>query len=110
MSSNPTATKIGHGLAKVLGIKLDYRNPTGVERVTRGESAFSVSTADTYVEQEPTTLEWIRQIAPTGRTFLHWAAHLFPFIHWIDRYNVQWLIGDLIAGGCISSVHTDRLG
>lgn len=98
MSSNSTASKIGHGLAKVLGIKLHYRNPTGETSVTRGESTYSVSTADTYVEEEPTTLEWISQIMPTGRTFVHWAYNLFPFTHWITRYNTQWLIGDLVAG------------
>ncbi|CAF9908918.1 MAG: Sulfate permease 2 [Alectoria fallacina] len=98
------ATKVGHGLAKVLGIKLQYRNPTGQEALTRGESVFSVSTADTFVEEEPTSLEWISQVAPTPRTFANWAYHLFPFTHWIGRYNGTWLIGDLVAGitvGCV---------
>lgn len=98
MASSPTTTKIGHALAKVLGIKLQYRNPTGEVNLTRGESVFSVSTADTYVEEVPSSLEWIRQIAPTGRTFVNWVYDLFPFTHWIGRYNGTWLIGDLVAG------------
>ena len=98
MDSNPTATKIGHSLAKVLGIKLQYRNPTGEDHVTRGESAFSVSTADTYVEEEPSSLDWIRQVTPTGQTLKNWVYHLFPFTHWIGRYNTTWLIADLVAG------------
>ena len=93
-----TATKVGHGLAKVLGIKLHYRNPTGGAKITRGESVFSVSSADTYVEKEPTSLEWIRSVAPSGRTFINWTYSLFPFTHWIGSYNSQWLIGDLVAG------------
>lgn len=97
MSSSP-ATKIGHGLAKVLGIKLQYRDPTGQEDLARGESVYSVSTADTFVEQEPTSIEWITSIAPTPHTFINWAYHLFPFTHWIGRYNLTWLVGDLIAG------------
>lgn len=97
MSSSP-ASKVGHGLAKVLGIKLQYRDPTGQEGLTRGESVYSVSSADTFVEQEPTSLEWISSVAPTPHTFTHWAYSLFPFTHWIGRYNLQWLIGDLIAG------------
>ncbi len=96
--SSSTATKIGHGLAKFWGIKLQYRNPTGQEDLTRGESVFSVSTADTYVEEEPTSAEWLIQVLPTPRTFINWAARIFPFTHWIDRYNVNWLIGDLVAG------------
>ena len=97
MAANPTTAKIGHGLAKVLGIKLNYRNPTG-EDVTRGESVFSVSTADTYVEEEPSSLEWISETAPSGRTFKNWFLSLFPFTHWILRYNSTWLISDLVAG------------
>lgn len=96
--SSSAASKAGHGLAKVLGIKLQYRNPTGQQDLTRGESVFSASTADTFVEREPTTREWISDVLPTSRTFINWSYHLFPFIHWIDRYNVQWLIGDLVAG------------
>ena len=92
------ATTIGHGLAKVLGIKLNYRNPAGTDGVTRGESAFSVSTADTYVEREPTPLEWLDHVTPGPRDIARWAYHLFPFTHWITRYNVQWLYGDLVAG------------
>ena len=97
--SQSTTTKIGHGLAKVLGIKLHYRNEGGTkEDLTRGESVFSVSSADTYVEGEPTTAEWLREITPSGREMLLYLYHLFPFVHWIGRYNVQWLFGDLVAG------------
>ena len=96
--ASATGTKVGHGLARILGIKLHYRNPTGEERISRGESAFSVSTADTFVEEEPTSLEWIRETAPNGQTFINWASRLFPFIHWIGRYNGTWLLADLVAG------------
>ena len=106
--SSSMATKIGHGLAKVLGIKLQYRNPTGQGDLTRGESVFSVSTADTFVEEEPTTREWLRDVLPTPRTFKNWAYHLFPFTHWIGRYNTSWLIGDLVAGQSYSSLSSDR--
>lgn len=92
------ASKVGSGLAKVLGIKLQYRNPTGQPDISRGESIYSASTADTFVEQEPTTREWLGEVLPSGRTFVNWVYHLFPFVHWIDRYNVQWLTGDLVAG------------
>ena len=93
-----TATKIGHGLAKGLGIRIPYRNPTGEDRITRGESVFSVSTAETYVEEEPSSLDWIREVTPSRRIFYHWAYSLFPFTHWIGRYNGTWLIADLVAG------------
>ena len=98
-----TSTKIGHGLAKVLGIKLDYRNETG-DRTTRGESTFSVATSDSYVEEEPTSAEWLQSVTPTGEDVWHYCKSLFPFTQWILKYNLQWLIGDLIAGITIGAV------
>ena len=99
--TDSSRTKLGHALAKVLGIKLQYRDPTGQEALTRGESVFSVSSADTYVEEEPTAAEWLHEIAPSGRDFVLYFWNLFPFLHWISRYNAQWLFGDLIAGELI---------
>ena len=98
MASSSGATKVGHGLAKALGIKLNYREPFGKGDITRGESIFSVSTADTYVEDEPTTADWLREVTPTPQTFLRYLYDLFPFVHWITRYNARWLFGDVIAG------------
>lgn len=99
-----TSTKIGHGLAKVLGIKLDYRHELAADKITRGESVFSVSSADTYVEQEPTVAEWVSDTIPSGRDLARYARSLFPFTHWIGRYNLQWLAGDLVAGITIGAV------
>lgn len=91
------ATKVGHVLAKGLGIKLNYRNELD-EEIRRGESVFSTQTADTYVEEEPTSAEWLRGVMPNGQAFKQYAWSLFPFLHWIDRYNAQWLAGDMVAG------------
>ena len=96
--ANPTATKFGHGLAKVLGIKLDSRGPLTKEELTRGESAYSIDTAETFVEEEPSSAEWLREVIPPPSYALTYVRNLFPFTHWITRYNLQWLSGDLIAG------------
>jgi len=88
----------GPGLAKALDGKLDYRNELGKEDVTSEESVFSTATANTHVEKDPTLLEWFHSITPTRREVLHYFYNLFPFIHWITRYNSQWFIGDLVAG------------
>jgi sodium-independent sulfate anion transporter 11 len=102
-------TKIGHGLAKVLGINLHYRNETGSDRITRGESVFSVGTADTYVEEEPTAAEWLRSITPSLQDVKQYIIRLFPFLHWITRYNAQWLIGDLVAGSLPCHLYLRKL-
>jgi solute carrier family 26 (sodium-independent sulfate anion transporter), member 11 len=104
MSPN-TSAKISHYLAKALGIKLHERQVfDSADTLTRGESTYSVDSADTYVEGEPTTLEWIKETLPTGPGLVRYLRNLFPFTHWITRYNAQWLVGDLVAGitvGCV---------
>ncbi|KAI9804007.1 MAG: Sulfate permease 2 [Piccolia ochrophora] len=99
-----TPTKVGHFLAKILGIKLDYRDELGRDGLTRGESVYSISSADTYVEEEPSSLDWIRAVLPTPRGLRRWAHSLFPFTHWITRYNAQWAFGDLVAGITVGAV------
>jgi sodium-independent sulfate anion transporter 11 len=101
------AAKIGNSIAKGLGIKVAYRDPLGAtDPVTRGESAFSVGTVDTYSynEPEPTSIEWIREITPSGRQFVNYLISLFPFLNWIGRYNLQWLFGDMVAGITVGAV------
>ncbi|KZF25896.1 sulfate permease [Xylona heveae TC161] len=97
-------SKTGHLLAKVLGIKLDDQRQNEQAVVTRGESIVSVSTTDTFVEEEPTAVEWVRETLPSGHELVQYARSLFPFTNWILRYNLQWLFGDLVAGitvGCV---------
>ncbi|KAJ5788682.1 sulfate anion transporter [Penicillium paradoxum] len=106
--SSETRSKLGHALAKGLGIKLAYRDPLGAttDPVTRGESTFSMGTVDTYSynEPEPTSIDWIREIIPTGPEFGRYLINLFPFVTWIGNYNLQWLWGDLIAGITVGAV------
>ncbi|PYI03657.1 sulfate transporter [Aspergillus sclerotiicarbonarius CBS 121057] len=102
------STKVGHGLAKALGIKLPYRDPLGAhaDPVTRGESTFSYGTIDTYsyLEPEPTSGEWIREVWPSRRDVAEYFYRLFPFLSWITRYNLQWFYGDLVAGVTVGAV------
>ncbi|KAL1383590.1 SulP family sulfate permease [Phyllosticta capitalensis] len=99
----PAASKVGHGLAKILGIQLD-ETATANDKVTRGESVFSVASADTFIETEPTVAEWFRSIFPSGRDVGQYFKRLFPFLTWITHYNLQWLYGDLVAGITVGAV------
>ncbi|KAK9322017.1 sulfate transporter family-domain-containing protein [Lipomyces orientalis] len=104
MASQSRAANAGHTLAKVLGIKLsESRNPLD-DPVTRGESVYSLGTAEPYVEEEPTAAEWVQSVIPSRREFGLYVYSLFPFIHWIGRYNLQWFIGDLVAGITVAAV------
>ena len=98
-----SSSKFGQTLAKGLGIKLDYRNPTN-EKLTRGESTFSVGSADSYNEDEPSAGDWIRSVVPNGRQVGQYFYNLFPFLRWAPRYNLQWFLGDLVAGITIGAV------
>lgn len=91
-------TKAGHFLAKCLGIKLDYRNELPEDPDRPGQSIYSVQTGDSFVEEEPTTMEYIREIMPGREELGRYVISLFPFTQWIMHYNLQWLIGDLVAG------------
>ncbi|KAL8958937.1 MAG: hypothetical protein Q9193_004101 [Seirophora villosa] len=104
MKAGTTSTKLGHGLARLLRLRLDYRNPQGADDLSRGESVYSVSSADTFVEREPTSWEYIQAVTPNGRDIARWAYNLFPFTHWITHYNTQWLVGDLVAGITVGAV------
>lgn len=98
-----TSTKIGHGLAKVFQIKL-HENQAKDDALTRGESTYSVETADTYVEEEPRSIDWIRERIPGPDLAVRYVRNLFPFTKWILKYNLQWLIGDLVAGITVGAV------
>jgi sodium-independent sulfate anion transporter 11 len=54
--------------------------------------------ASDYVEQDPTVGEWLRDAVPNGKQVINYLSSLFPFSAWIFSYNIQWLLGDLIAG------------
>jgi hypothetical protein len=58
----------------------------------------SAGPADSYVEEDPTVWEWVHATTPNGQQALQYLVSLFPFSSWIFSYNLQWLIGDLVAG------------
>jgi len=87
----PLTTRAGHGLAKILGIKLQAQEPPIRENFPGGSH-------DIFVEKQPTTAEFLHELAPTGRDVLRYLQSLFPFLSWIGHYNMQWLAGDIVAG------------
>lgn len=44
------------------------------------------------------TLPWLRgNVGNVKENVIEYLLGLFPFLQWMPRYNLQWLIGDLIA-------------
>ena len=100
----PLATKIGQGLAKGLGIKLEDPRQDPDETVTRGESVFSMQSGDSFIEGPPTTSEWLHDQIPSRQEVGRYVQSLFPFTSWIGHYNLTWFAGDIVAGITIGAV------
>ncbi|KAJ5497372.1 hypothetical protein N7463_009359 [Penicillium fimorum] len=88
------STRVGHAFAKLLRIDLGP-TPLVVRDETRPYG---------HYEHEPTVGVWFRGHTPTVPQVCHYSWGLFPFLHWIGYYNVQWLIGDLVAGITVGAV------
>ncbi|KAI0013399.1 putative sulfate permease [Xylariaceae sp. FL0662B] len=97
----PSRRQVGQILAKVLGIRIE--DPE-IDDITRGESVFSTHTTDSFIEEHPTSAEWLADIVPSGRDIARYFKSLFPFLSWIGFYNLQWFLGDLVAGITIGAV------
>lgn len=64
----------------------------------RDDDVPSISNTDLFIESEPTVQEFLSELAPSTRDVGRYVYKLFPFIHWISKYNWTWFIGDLVAG------------
>lgn len=95
------ASKLGQVAAKALGIKLQPEEPyESLERP--GASVISGHSGHTFVEEPPQIIDYLNGLIPTGDEIVKYLLSLFPFLSWIGHYNLQWLIGDLVAGKCSS--------
>ncbi|KAG5946076.1 hypothetical protein E4U60_004558 [Claviceps pazoutovae] len=99
-----SASRAVRGVATALGIKLGDSDEETADAVTRGESVLSTQTKDSFVEDVPTTSEWLRDQVPTLQEAGAYAKSLFPFLSWMGHYNVQWFAGDVVAGITIGAV------
>lgn len=89
--------KAGHVVAKALGIKLQEHDPFR-ELDRPGASMMSERTDHSFVEEPPLVTDYLNSLIPSGNQLYRYLLSLFPFLSWIGHYNLQWLIGDLVAG------------
>ncbi|KAF2844785.1 sulfate permease-like protein [Plenodomus tracheiphilus IPT5] len=52
----------------------------------------------TYIEEDPSVTDWFRDLVPSSEGVAEYIRELFPCAQWVRRYNVPWLVGDVIAG------------
>ena len=92
-----TASKKDPLVKRVLGVDTQERYkryPKDLEQRAKE----TVLPARIYSEEEPTVVEWFKEMKPTKQGASHYVRSLFPSAGWIPRYNWRWLVGDSIAG------------
>ncbi len=93
-----TSARAGQTLAKVLGIDLQEHHERLIDESSRRDSVSTEGYGDTFVEEHPTILEWIKDLSPNREDTVDYAKSLFPFSNWVGHYNLHWLAGDVVAG------------
>ncbi|KAI0850396.1 sulfate permease [Daldinia vernicosa] len=90
-------------IAKALGVKGSADAHLTPESIVQ-RSSEAISPFEPFVEQIPSTKEWILEQFPNRINLIPYLQSLFPFIGWARRYNTRWLTTDLIAGCTLSLV------
>jgi sodium-independent sulfate anion transporter 11 len=57
-----------------------------------------------YIEPTPSVGGWFKSKTPSKNSSITYITDTFPFLKWIRNYNLQWLLGDLIAGLTVGAV------
>ncbi|KAJ5193449.1 hypothetical protein N7449_009591 [Penicillium cf. viridicatum] len=55
-------------------------------------------------DTDPTVREWLSDGIPSRQQAGQYFVRLLPFLNWIQHYNVQWFLGDLVAGITVGAV------
>ncbi len=97
-------SKVGRGLAKAVGIDIDYRARDEPKDFIDSAAESIRPTADPYYEDEPTVGEVFHDLLPTRDGVVGYIRSLFPFLSWIFHYNLTWAFGDFIAGVTVGFV------
>jgi sodium-independent sulfate anion transporter 11 len=81
-------------MTRVLGDDSEGRrkNTASMEQLARE------TIGQTYLEEDPSVAEWFRGLVPSSHGVAEYVKELFPSAQWIRRYNLHWLLGDVIAG------------
>lgn len=97
----PSKPPTRSAIAKAFGV---HQDPN--DRSRKGDMGENVAPVgvEPFAECEPTVDVWLRNQVPTKQDMIDYPKSLFPFIYWLPNYNLQWLIGDLVAGITVGAV------
>lgn len=97
MAKKARARLSGFFVKRVLGINVHERWST-LPSDLDARARETIAPAETFIEEEPAISELFRELRPTKQDAVDYIQGLFPAAIWIRRYNLRWLLGDLIAG------------
>ncbi|KAF2029684.1 sulfate permease-like protein [Setomelanomma holmii] len=94
MSGSKIRIFLSEKATKALGISSDERRKktASLEQIARE------TINQTYHEDHPSVAEWFRGLVPSSAGVAEYVAELFPSAQWVRRYNLHWVMGDVIAG------------
>lgn len=90
---------LGHNMSrlkKAFGSRKD--EASGNEQSTELSERIICAVDQPFFEDEPTISAALKDLVPNASSVSRYLRNLFPCITWIPRYNLQWLLGDCIAG------------
>ncbi|KAJ5157700.1 sulfate anion transporter [Penicillium canariense] len=75
-----------------------------VKKVLGLQDSYIPEDTQAHHGSDPTVLDWLNDGIPSVHQALQCLTRLFPFLKWIQHYNLQWFIGDLVAGATVGAV------
>jgi sodium-independent sulfate anion transporter 11 len=94
MSGSKIKTYLSKKATTALGISSVDRS----RKIVSLEQIARETINQTYHEDDPSVAEWFRGLVPSSAGVAEYVSELFPSAQWVRRYNVHWLMGDVIAG------------
>jgi sodium-independent sulfate anion transporter 11 len=95
MSRNQLRTYLSHKAGT-------YFNASAQER--RNQTAFLEQIARETINQT------YRDLVPSSAGVAEYVSDLFPSAQWVRRYNMHWLMGDVIAGTILAAYAASTYG
>ena len=89
--------RAAHLVAETLGIDVNARyarEPPDLDR----RAQRILDPGEIYAEEEPGVADFFREQVPDRAATAYYVRSLFPSAHWLRRYCLDWLAGDIVAG------------
>ena len=82
---------------------IGQRQEDAARRIARDEWFASLND-ESYLEKEPTVGGYFKSVTPSRLDVLNYISDTFPCSKWLFNYNLQWFLGDLVAGVTVGAV------